>query len=61
MNFGANIVSNISNDAIQKLKDIFDNGVTIWHFRNTVTFKGLFNYEYENLEMSIYNLQNGGN
>lgn len=58
---GANIVSNISNDAIQKLKDIFDNGVTIWHFRNTATFKGLFNYEYENLEMSIYNLQNGGN
>lgn len=57
---GANIVSNISNDAIQKLKDIFDNGVTIWHFRDADTFKGIFNYEYENLEMTIYNLQNGG-
>lgn len=57
---GANIISNISNNTIQKLKDIFDNGVTIWHFRNENTFKGLFNYEYENVEMSIYNLQNGG-
>lgn len=57
---GANLVSNISNDAIQKLKEIFDNGVTIWHFRDADTFKGIFNYEYENLEMTIYNLQNGG-
>lgn len=57
---GVNIVGNISNNSLQKLKDIFDNGVTIWHFRNEETFKGLFNYELENLEMSIYNYQNGG-
>lgn len=57
---GVNIISNFSNNSIQKIKDIFDNGVTIWHYRNGNTFKGLFNYEYENLEMTIYNLQNGG-
>ena len=57
---GVNLVGNISNNSIQKLKDIFDNGVTIWHYRNEETFKGLFNYELENLEMSIYNFQNGG-
>lgn len=57
---GVNIISNFSNNSIQKIKDIFDNGVTIWHYRNENTFKGLFNYEYENLEMTIYNRQNGG-
>ena len=57
---GVNIISNVANSDIQKLKEIFDNGVTIWHFRNAETFKGLFNYEFENVEMSIYNLQNGG-
>ena len=57
---GVNIISNVANSGIQKLKEIFDNGVTIWHFRSAETFKGLFNYEYENVEMSIYNLQNGG-
>ncbi len=58
---GVNIISNVANSDIQKIKEIFDNGVTIWHFRSAETFKGLFNYEFENVEMSIYNLQNGGN
>lgn len=57
---GVNLTGNISNNSLQKLKEIFDNGVTVWHYRNEQTFKGLFNFEFENLEMTIFNFQNGG-
>ncbi len=52
---GMNIKANLDNNIIQKLKSIYENGVTVWHFRSAETFKGIFNYEYENLEMSIHN------
>lgn len=52
---GANLVGDMTNNSIQKLKNIFDNGVTIWHYRSEETFKGLFNYELENLEVKLYN------
>lgn len=52
---GVNLKANLNNDIIEKLKSIYENGVSIWHFRNAETFKGIFNYDYENLEMSIHN------
>ena len=48
-----NIVGNLDNHIITRLKQIFDNGVTIWHYRDNATFKGLYNYDYENVEMSL--------
>ena len=57
---GCNLKANLNNDIIEKLKSIYENGVSIWHFINAETFKGVFNYDYENLEMSIHNSQNGG-
>ena len=50
---GSNIKSNIDAEFKQELKQIFDNGVTIWHHRNKDTFKGVNNYDYENAEMSL--------
>ncbi len=52
--FGVNLTANLDNDIIAKLKSIYDNGVTIWHYRSAETFKGIYNYAYENLEMTIY-------
>ena len=52
---GVNITADLNTDIIQKLKSIYNNGVTVWHYRSAETFKGLFNYDYENLEMSIHN------
>ena len=49
---GCNLKSNINFDAIQHLIDIFNNGITIFHFRDLNTFKGINNYDYENVEMS---------
>lgn len=48
---GANIESNIDNDYIVELKRIFDNGITIWHYRQD--FKGVNNFDYENAEMTM--------
>lgn len=50
---GLNLTSNLDNDIIKAIKQIFQNGVTIWHFRDATTFKGLYNYDYENVEMSL--------
>ncbi len=33
----------------------FENGLTIWHYRDKNTWKGIMNYEYENLEMVVVN------
>ena len=50
-----NLTADLNQDIIQKLKSIYNNGVTVWHYRDAETFKGLFNFDYENLEMSIHN------
>ncbi len=33
----------------------FKDGITIWHYRDETTWKGILNYELENLEMSVVN------
>lgn len=50
---GANILSNIDNDFKDEIKQIFNNGVTIWHYRDETTFKGVENYNYENVEINL--------
>lgn len=54
---GANIISNIDNNYIDQIKSIFDNGITIWHYRNMETWHGVGNYSYENVETNLI----GGN
>lgn len=49
----ANIKSNISNEYISELKALFEKGLTIWHYRDDATFKGIRNYAYENVEMAL--------
>lgn len=53
----ANIISNIDNNHIDEIKSIFDNGITIWHYRNMETWYGVGNYSYENVETNLI----GGN
>lgn len=48
---GANITGSFSQTDIQRIKNIFDNGITIWHY-NTVNFKPL-DYSLENLERNL--------
>lgn len=43
----------IDNEYITKIKSIFKNGITFWHYRDQNTFKGVENYDYENVEMSL--------
>ena len=50
---GCELKSNIDNQYIQMIKNIYDKGITIWHYRDANTFKGIGNYEYENAEMSL--------
>ena len=45
----------IDNEYITKLKSIFANGITIWHYRDANTWQGVENYQYENIEMSQLN------
>lgn len=48
---GANIVGSFNQEDLTKIKAIFDNGITFWHY-NTVNFKP-FDYSYENIERSL--------
>lgn len=50
---GVNIKTNINADFKNELADIFNNGITIWHYRNADTFKGVNNYDFENVEMNL--------
>lgn len=50
---GVNIKTNIDSEYKNELMRIFNQGVTIWHYRNETTFKGVNNYDYENVEMSL--------
>lgn len=58
---GCEIESNIDQEYMDLIKRIYDKGITIWHYRDSSTFKGIGNYDYENVEMSIYNATSGGN
>ena len=50
---GVNIKSNIDSIYVDALKQMFNNGVTIWHYRDSTTWKGTNNYDYENAEMNL--------
>lgn len=50
---GANISANIDNEYITEIKSILDNGVTFWHYRNALSWKGIESYSYENAEMTL--------
>ena len=56
---GANIKSNISADYKNEIAEIFNNGITLWHYRSNDTFKGVNNYDYENVEMNLIGGNNG--
>lgn len=56
---GANIKTNIDADYKAEIASIFDKGITIWHYRDATTFKGVNNFEYENAEISIIGGTNG--
>lgn len=50
---GVNLKTNIDADVKNEIASIYNNGITIWHFRDADTFKGVNNYDYENAEMSL--------
>lgn len=50
---GANINTGIDADFRNELVNIYDNGITIFHYRDSQTFKGINNYNYENVEMNL--------
>lgn len=56
---GANIKSNIDADYKAEIATIFDKGITIWHYRDATTFKGVNNFEYENAEITLIGGTNG--
>ncbi len=47
------ITGNINNNVKETLKQIFNNGTTIWHCRIDNNNPDLFNYEYENIEVDL--------
>lgn len=50
---GVNLETNIDGEYRQQLENIYNNGVTIWHYRDASTFKGVNNFTYENVETSL--------
>lgn len=48
---GANIVGSFNQDDLSKIKSIYNNGVTIWHYSET-DFNPL-DYSYENIEVNL--------
>lgn len=48
-----NIKSKIDNEYIQKLKSIYAQGITFWHYRDESTWLGVDDYTYENVEMNL--------
>lgn len=43
----------ISNDTCLKIKSIYNSGVTFWHYRDAKTFRGMYDYTRENIEMEL--------
>lgn len=50
---GANIKTNIDADFRAEIENAYNNGLTIWHYRTAGTFKGINNYDYENVETNL--------
>lgn len=50
---GANIKTNIDADFRAEIANAYNNGLTIWHYRDALTFKGINNYDYENVETNL--------
>ena len=50
---GANIKTNIDADFRAEIENAYNNGITIWHYRNALTFKGINNYDFENVETNL--------
>lgn len=50
---GANIKTNIDADFRAEIENAYNNGLTIWHYRNATTFKGVNNFDYENVELNL--------
>ena len=50
---GANIKTNIDADFRAEIENAYNNGLTIWHYRDALTFKGINNYDYENVETNL--------
>lgn len=48
-----NVFGKIDNEYIDKLKSIYESGITIWHYRDALTFRGVGDYQKENVEMSL--------
>lgn len=55
---GANIKTNIDAEHKTAIRNIFDNGITIWHYRDSATFKGVNNYKFENPEIDLMEATN---
>lgn len=49
---GVSLETNIDNIYSSKIAEIYDKGITFWHYRNSGTWKGTLNYDYENAEMN---------
>jgi len=56
---GATLNTNIDTEWTEKIKQVYDNGVTIWHYRDANTFKGVNNYDYENVQVNLIGGNNG--
>jgi len=48
-----NLESDLDQSTQEKIRDIYKNGVTFWHYRDESSFKGIKNYNYENVEMTL--------
>lgn len=48
-----NIDTRIDDEHIQRLKAIYSRGITIWHYRNAETYRGIGDYTYENAETNL--------
>lgn len=48
-----NLTANIDNEIKEEIIDIYNKGLTIWHYRDASTFKGINNFDYENVELSL--------
>lgn len=53
---GANIIGSFNQADLLKIKSIYDNGITIWHYTDKIAAANAFNpfdYSYENIEVNL--------
>ena len=48
-----NLESDLDQSTQEKIRDIYKNGVTFWHYRDKGPFIGIKNYNFENVEMTL--------